>query len=285
VADALDLTVGRRRIRVTNPDKVYFPERGITKADVVRYFLSVGDGVLAAVRDRPTMLERWPGGMAGSAIFQRRLPRGAPEWVDADAAGIYPTELAVVAWAASLGALRLHPSPARRSNPECPDELRIDLDPQPGTGFREAVVVATELRGLLAELGLVGFPKSSGGRGVHIAVPIVPRWTYAEVARAQESIARELVRRMPSAATIARLKRDRGKRVYVDHGQFLVAAAYSIRPTARATVSAPVTWEELETAIPEDFDVTTVPARFAALGDLHGGLADRACSLESVLAA
>jgi DNA ligase D-like protein (predicted polymerase) len=271
--------VGGRRVRVTNPDKVYFAERGITKGDVVRYFLSVGDGILAAVRDRPTMLERWPGGMAGSAIFQRRPAKGVPDWVRTEADGVYPTELAVVAWAAGLGTLRFHPSPVRRTNRECPDELRIDLDPQPGTGFAEAVAVAVELRGLLAEHGLTGFPKTSGGRGVHVAVPILPRWTYADVGRAQKALAGELVRRMPRQATTERLKRDRGERVYVDHGQFLVAAAYSIRPTARATVSAPVTWEELETAAPEDFDVTTMPARFAALGDLHAGLTGYAGSI------
>jgi DNA primase len=223
VANAIELEVGGRRVRVTNPDKVYFAERGITKGDVVRYFLSVGEGILAAVRDRPTMLERWPGGMAGSAIFQRRIATGVPDWVQTAADGVYPTELAVVAWAAS------------------------------------------------------------GGRGVHVAVPILPRWTYADVARAQEALARELVRRMPRQATMVRMKRDRGERVYVDHGQFLVAAAYSIRATARATVSAPVTWDELETAEPEDFDVTTMPARFAALGDLQAGLADDARSIEPLL--
>jgi len=283
VTDAIELAVGGRSVRVTSPDKLYFPERGITKADVVRYFLAVGDGILAAVRERPTMLERWPGGMAGRALFQRRIAGGVPEWVRIGTDGVYPTELAVVAWAASLGTLRFHPSPVRLGSLDRPDELRIDLDPQPGTGFPETVAVAGALRGLLAELGLTGFPKTSGGRGVHVTVPIQPRWTYAEVARAQEALARELVGRLPREATMARHKRDRGERVYVDHGQFLVAAAYSIRPVARATVSAPVTWEELETVAPEDFDVTTMPARFAALGDLQAGLAAAPCSLEPLL--
>lgn len=283
MSDAIDLSVDGRVVRVTGPDKLYFPERGITKADVVRYFLALGDGVLAAVRDRPTMLERWPGGMLGRAIFQRRLAAGVPDWVQTGADGVYPTERAVVVWAASLGTLRFHPSPVRRQNPRCPDELRIDLDPQPGTGFREAVAVATALRALLAERGMTGFPKTSGGRGLHVVVPIVPRSSWGDVARAQETLARELVRRMPRAATMARLKRERGERVYVDHGQFLIAAAYSIRPTARATVSAPVTWDELDAAAPEDFDVTTMPARFAALGDLHAGLAEAACSIEPLL--
>jgi DNA ligase D-like protein (predicted polymerase) len=266
--DALELTVGGRRVRVTSPEKVYFPERGITKADVVRYFLAVGDGILAALHDRPTMLERWPGGMAGRALFQRRIAHGVPEWVEAGPHGIYPTEQAVVAWAASLGTLRFHPSPVRRSRPDRPDELRIDLDPQPGTGFRDAVAVASELRGLLDAAGLQGLPKTTGGRGLHVTVPIEPRWSWEQVARAQAALAAELVRRMPQTATTERSKSERGERVYVDHGQFLVAAAYSIRPTPRALVSAPISWDELETAAPEDFDVTTMPGRFARLGHL-----------------
>jgi DNA ligase D-like protein (predicted polymerase) len=274
----LELDVGGRAIRVSNPDKPYFP--GITKAGVVRYFLAVGEGILAAVRDRPTMLERWPGGMAGRAIFQRR-PRDVPEWVRAEPDGVYPTELAVVAWAASLGTLRFHPSPVRAGDPAHPDELRIDLDPQPGTDFGDAVRVALELRALLAEHGITGCPKTSGGRGVHVTVPIAPRWSWEEVGLAQEALARELVRRLPEHATAERRKPDRGARVYVDHGQFLVAAAYSIRPVAAATVSAPVTWEELKSAAPEDFDVRTMPARFAALGDLHA--ATPAASIEGLL--
>jgi DNA ligase D-like protein (predicted polymerase) len=280
VDEPLELSVDGRVVRVTSPGKLYFPERGITKADVVRYFLAVGDGILAAVRDRPTMLERWPGGIAGRAIFQRRVARGVPDWVQAGADGVYPTELAVVAWAASLGTLRFHPSPVRREHPACPDEIRIDLDPQPGTGFRDAVGVAMELRSLLADARLEGLPKTTGGRGLHITVPIEPRWTWEQVARAQARIAGELVRLMPRTATIERLKRERGARVYVDHGQFLVAAAYSIRPVPRALVSAPLSWDELDAAEPEDFDVTTMPGRFARLGDLRSA---RAGSIEALL--
>jgi len=275
---SLELDVGGRRIVVSNPDKPYFP--GITKADVVRYFLAVGDGILAAVRDRPTMLERWPGGMSGRAIFQRR-PRDVPAWLRAEPDGIYPAELAAIAWAASLGTLRFHPSPVRAVDPAHPDELRIDLDPQPGTGFADAVAVARELRGLLEAHGLHGCPKTSGGRGVHVTVPIAPRWSWEEVARAQAALAAAVVARMPRAATAERHKRDRGARVYVDHGQLLIAAAYSIRPVERATVSAPLTWEELDAAVPEDFDVRTMPARFAAVGDLHADAP--VCSLEGLL--
>lgn len=280
MSDALELSVGGRIVRVSSPDKVYFPERGITKADVVRYFLAVGDGILGALRERPTMLERWPGGMAGSALFQRRIAHGLPDWVQAGPHGIYPTEHAVVAWAASLGTLRFHPSPVTRARPDRPDELRFDLDPQPGTGFRDAVAVAAELRGLLDAAGLEGLPKTTGGRGVHVTVPIEPRWSWPEVAGAQEALARELVRRMPRAATLERRKQDRGARVYVDHGQFLVAAAYSIRPVPRALVSAPVGWDELESVEPDDFDVATMPERFARLGDLPRV---RAGSIEALL--
>ena len=280
MSDALELAVGGRVVRVTSPDKVYFPERAFTKADVVRYFLDVGDGILAAVRDRPTMLERWPGGMAGQAIFQRRIAGGVPDWVEAGPDGVYPTEPAVVAWAASLGTLRFHPSPVRRARPGHPDELRIDLDPQPGTGFREAVAVARELRGLLDAAGLAGRPKTTGGRGLHVTVPIEPRWRWEEVAAAQAALAHALVARMPRLATIERRKRDRGARVYVDHGQFLVAAAYSIRPVPRALVSAPLGWDELDAAEPEDFDVETVPGRLARLRDADGGPAG---SIEALL--
>jgi DNA ligase D-like protein (predicted polymerase) len=284
VTEALELAVGSRQVRVSNPGKVYFPEPGLTKADVVRYFLAVGDGILAAVRDRPTMLERWPGGVLGEAIFQRRVQTGVPEWVRTGADGIQPTELAVVVWAANLGTLRFHPSPVRLADRRCPDELRFDLDPQPGTGFSDAVAVARELRGLLTEHGLTSFPKTSGGRGLHVTVPLAPRWSWQQVAAAQSALAGELVRRMPRVATIERRKPDRGRRIYIDHGQFLVAAAYSIRPTAAATVSAPLTWEELESAVPEDFDVTTMPARFAALGDVHAGLAGAAGTIDSLVA-
>jgi DNA ligase D-like protein (predicted polymerase) len=280
LSDALELEVGPRRVRVSNPDKLYFPERAITKADVVRYFLAVGDGILGAVRDRPTMLERWPGGVRGEAIFQRRVATGVPDWVEAGADGIYPTELAVIAWAASLGTLRFHPSPVRRELGDRPDELRIDLDPQPGTTFGDAVAIAVELHGLLADAGLEGNPKTTGGRGLHVTVPIEPRWRYEDVAAAQSALARELVRRMPRAATIERRKPDRGARVYVDHGQFLIAAAYSIRPVPRALVSAPLGWDELAAAEPEDFDVTTMPARFARLGDVRPA---RAGSIEALL--
>jgi DNA ligase D-like protein (predicted polymerase) len=300
---------GPRAVRVTNPRRILFADLGVTKLDVVRYFLAVGDGILRAVQDRPVALERWPAGVfpgaklaawqgaPGDGFFQKRLPRGAPEWVQTlrtgTAAGfatdvICPTELAVVAWAANLGTLTFHPQPLRRPDVEHPDQLRIDLDPQAGRGFRDAARVGVALRELLAGVGLAGFPKTSGGRGLHVHVAIGRRWTFTEVRRALIALARALERCMPEEATVSWWKEERGERVFLDYNQVardrMVASAYSIRPTPRALVSAPLTWDELPDAEPEDFDVTTMPARFAAVGDLHGaGLAARAHSLEPLL--
>lgn len=307
-ANALELDVGGRTVRVSSPDKPYFPERGITKADVVRYFLSVGDGILGALRERPTTLERWPGGVfdgaklstradhRGDAFYQKRIPKGAPDYVETariafpsgrPADEVCPTELAVVAWAVNLGTLTFHPWPVRRPHVDHPDQLRIDLDPQPGTDFRDAVPVAHELRGLLDELGLAGFPKTSGGRGLHVYVPIEPRWTFVEARRAVITLGRALARRMPEQVTVNWWKEERGERIFIDFNQMArdrtIACAYSIRPTPRALVSGPVTWDELDDVSPDDFDVSTMPARFAEVGDLHAAVAEQAFSLDSLL--
>jgi DNA ligase D-like protein (predicted polymerase) len=297
---------GGRAVRVSNPDKVYFPERGITKGDVVRYFLSVADGIFGALRDRPTMFERWPAGVRpgvklatwqgekGQAFMQRRVPKNAPDWVQTArvvspngtvAHMVCPTEPAVVAWAANLGTLRFHPLPARRADLEHPDELRIDLDPQPGTDFGDAARVALALRDLFAEHGLAAFPKTSGGRGLHVYVPIEPRWTMVEVRRGVIAVGRELVRRIPDAVTINWWKEERGERIFLDYNQMTgtMTSAYSIRPTPEARVSAPLSWDELPDADPADFDVTTMPERFAAVGDPHAGLAERRFSIEPLL--
>jgi DNA ligase D len=312
VADALELTVdgpdGPRTVRVSNPDKVYFPERGITKGDVARYFVSVGEGILGALRDRPTTLERWPGGVfpgaklstradnRGDAFYQKRIPKGAPEWVETatitfpsgrTADEVCPTELAVVVWAANLGTLTFHPWPVRRPNVDHPDQLRVDLDPQPGTDFADAVRVAHELRPLLEEFGLAGFPKTSGGRGLHVYVPIRPQWTFVEARRALIALGRELAGRMPDQVTMNWWKEERGERIFIDFNQMArdrtIASAYSVRASPRALVSCPLRWEELADARPEDFDVTTMPARFAEVGDLHAGVAEQAFSIEPLL--
>ncbi len=291
-----EMTVGERTVKVSSRDKVYFPEVGVTKGDVVDYFASVGDGIVRALRERPTTLQRHPDGVGGEAFYQKRVPAHAPAWVQTAriafpsgrfADEVCPNELATVIWAAQLGTLTFHPWPVRAADTDHPDELRIDLDPQPGTDFSDSVTVAHELHGLLDELGMTGFPKTSGGRGVHVLVRIEPRWTFTEGRRAVLALGRELERRMPGQVTTAWWKEERGATVFVDFNQMArdrtVASAYSVRPTARATVSAPVTWAELSDVDPADFTVATMPARFAELGDLHAGIDDIAFSLEPLL--
>ncbi|GAA3076063.1 hypothetical protein GCM10020000_71770 [Streptomyces olivoverticillatus] len=243
MAQTLELTVGERTVRLSNPDKVYFPRRGFTKADVARYYLSVGDGILRALKDRPTTLERYPDGVEGESFFQKRAPKNLPEWIPTGriafpsgryADEICPTETAAVLWAANLGCLTFHPWPVRRSDTDHPDELRIDLDPQPGTGYPEAVRAALELREVLAGLGLTGWPKTSGGRGLHVFVPIAPQWTFVQVRRAAIAVARELERGAPERITTAWWKEERGEKVFVDYNQTArdrtIASAYSVRP-------------------------------------------------------
>ncbi|MCZ1011580.1 non-homologous end-joining DNA ligase [Streptomyces lydicus] len=295
-AGAVELDVAGRTVRVTHPDKTYYPERGFTKLDVAQYYLAVADGVLRGLRDRPTTMQRFPDGVEGEFFYQKRAPKGMPDWLPTAritfpsgrfADEMCPTEPAAVLWAANLGCLTFHPWPVRRGDTEHPDELRIDLDPQPGTDFADAARVAHLLRELLAEHGLRGWPKASGGRGVHVYVPIRPRWTFTEVRRAAITLARALERRMPDLVTSAWWKEERGAKVFVDYNQMArdrtIASAYSLRARPRATVSTPLRWDELSDAAPEDFDLRTVPPRFAELGDVHADMADHAFGLESVL--
>jgi DNA ligase D len=313
VADpAIEIDAAGRAVRVSNPERVLFPstERtaAVTKLQVVEYYLAVAPGIMRALRERPTTLERWPKGVhpgivlstrekgGGDAFFQKRIPRGAPSYVETAriqfpsgrfADEICPTEIAVVAWAAQMGTITFHPWPVRRAEVDHPDELRIDLDPQPGTDFQDAVRVAATARELLDELGYVGFPKSSGGRGVHIYVRIEPRWTFTAVRHAAIAFGRELERRRPGEVTTKWWKEERGARVFVDYNQNArdrtIASAYSVRPKPGATVSAPVSWDELAEVEPDDFTVATMPARFARLGDPHQTIDDAAHSLEPLL--
>ena len=294
---AVELEVAGRTVRVSSPDRVVFPERGLTKLDVVQYFVSVGAGILGALQDRPTTLERWPKGVfegaklatrtdsTGDAFYQKRIPQGAPDYVRTarisfpsgrTADEVCPTELAVVAWAANMGTLTFHPWPVRSGDVDSPDQLRIDLDPQPGTDFHDAVRVAPELRALLHELGMEGWPKTSGGRGLHIFVPITPRWTFTQARRATIALGREIERRLPERVTMKWWKEERGQKIFVDYNQMArdrtIASAYSIRANPRATVSAPLRWEELTEVAPHDFDALSMPARFAEVGDLFAPL-------------
>jgi DNA ligase D len=303
---------GGRALRVSSPDRVIFPmtERApaVTKLDVVKYYLAVGDGIMRALARRPTTLERWPKGVhpgivvstrekgGGDAFFQKRIPRGAPDYVQTTrirfpsgrhADEICPTEVAVVGWAAQMGTITFHPWPVRDADVDHPDELRIDLDPQPGTDFVDAVRVAAEARGLLDELGYTGFPKTSGGRGVHIYVRLAPRWTFTEVRQAAIAFGRELERRLPEQVTTKWWKEERGERIFIDYNQNArdrtIASAYSVRPKPGAPVSAPLTWDELPDVAPEDFTVATMPARFAEVGDRHDTIDDVAHSLQPLL--
>jgi DNA ligase D len=296
MGQTVELAVGERTVRLSSPDKVFFPERGFTKLDLARYYLSVGDGILRALRDRPTTLERHPDGVAGESFFQKRAPKNLPEWIPTSriafpsgryADEICPTETAAVVWAANLGCLTFHPWPVRRADTEHPDELRIDLDPQPGTGYQDAVRAAQELRELLGELGLRGWPKTSGGRGLHVFVPIRAAWTFTQVRRAAIAVGRELERRAPERITTRWWKEERGAKVFVDYNQMArdrtIASAYSVRPHPRAQVSAPLRWEELDDARPGDFDLASMPTRYRDLGDVHAAMDERRYGLEAVL--
>ncbi|MDG4810240.1 ATP-dependent DNA ligase [Micromonospora sp. WMMD1120] len=305
---AQEIQVGERLVRVSSPDKPYFPERGLTKLDVVRYFLAVGDGILRALRDRPTMLERWPRGVfegatiatrqtnRGDAFYQKRLPAGAPEWVRTahitfpsgrSADEVAPSELAVVIWAVNLGTLRFHPWPVTAADVERPDQLRIDLDPLPGVGFDQVVPVAHEVRAFLAELGMTAYPKTTGGRGLHVYLSIEPLWSFGDCRRAVLALGREMQRRLPDLVTTTWWREQRDRPVFVDYNQMArdhtVTSAYSIRPTPAALVSAPLDWSELDQVSPEDFDVRSMPARFAERGDPHAGLDGDRHSLEPLL--
>jgi DNA ligase D len=307
------IDAGGRELRVSSADRVIFPatERTpeLTKLDIVEYYVAVEDGIMRALRDRPTTLERWPKGVQpgmvlatrenpreGDAFYQKRVPKGAPDYVETariefpsgrTADEVCPTEIAVVGWCAQMGTITFHPWPVRREDVDHPDELRIDLDPQPGTDFADAVRVAAAARELLGELGYTGFLKTSGGRGIHIYVRIEPRWTFTDVRHAAIAFGRELSERAPDKVTTNWWKEERGERIFVDYNQNArdrtIASPYSIRPKPGAPVSAPVEWDELEHVQPEDFTVATMPARFAERGDLNATIDDEAHSLQPLL--
>jgi DNA ligase D len=310
--EATTIDAGGRELRVTSPERVIFPStertREITKLGVVQYYVAVADGIMRAVERRPTTLERWPKGVhpgivlstrekgGGDAFYQKRIPKGAPDYVQTariqfpsgrEADEVCPTEVAVVGWAAQMGTITFHPWPVRSDDVDHPDELRLDLDPQPGTDFADAVRVAGEARTLLGELGYTGFPKTSGGRGVHIYVRIERRWTFTDVRHAAIAFGRELERRLPGQVTTSWWKEERGERIFVDYNQNArdrtIASAYSVRPKPGAPVSAPVTWDELGEVAPENFTVATMPARFAEVGDRHAAINDVAHSLQPLL--
>ncbi|MEW1958627.1 non-homologous end-joining DNA ligase [Kineococcus sp. NPDC059986] len=300
-APAEELDVDGTPVRLTSPDKPYYPALGEagTKRHVVEFYRLVAPALLTAVRDRPTYLQRFPDGVEGEEVYQKRVPKSAPDHVETvhvtfpsgrSADAIRPTNAATLVWAAQQATITFHPWHCTAPDVDHPDELRIDLDPQPGTGFAQARTVARDvLHPLLTELGCEGFVKTSGGRGLHVFVTIEPRWTFTEVRRAAIALAREVERRADGLVTSAWWKEERGETVFVDYNQNArdrtIASAYSLRRTARATVSAPLSWEELTDDLdPDDFTLTTFPARYAEVGDLWAARGERAHSLEPLLA-
>jgi DNA ligase D len=298
MAEHLDVEVGERTVRITNPDRVYFPASGLTKLDLVRYYMSVGNGIVRALSDRPCMLHRFPSGVAGEKVHQKRIPSGAPPWLETVrvhfprygryADELCVTELASVIWAVQMSTVEFHPWNSRRADTERPDEWRIDLDPMPRCGFDTVRRVAGVAREVLGELGAVGWPKTSGGNGLHVYVRIEPRWGFAEVRRAALAFALEVQRRAPDDVTTTWWRKDRDPaKLFVDYNQnardHTIASAYSVRGVPDATVSTPITWDEIDTVDPRAFTIATVPARFARLGDLHAGIDDNRYSLRTLL--
>lgn len=299
-AAAEELDVDGIAVRLTSPDRMYFPKLGShgTKRRLVEYYFAVAGGpMLTALRDRPTHLQRFPDGVDGEQIYQKRIPRHRPDYLQtcrvtfpsgrmADALKV--THPAAIVWAAQMGTITLHPWQVRCPDTEHPDELRIDLDPQPGTGFVEARTVAVDvLRSVLDDLGLVGYPKTSGGRGIHVFLRIATDWDFVEVRRAGIALAREVERRAPDAVTTSWWKEERGARIFIDFNQNArdrtMASAYSVRPTPIATVSMPLTWEELAGADPDDYTMTTVPELVKIRDDPWAGMDDVAQSIAPLL--
>jgi DNA ligase D-like protein (predicted polymerase) len=294
-ADREFVILDGHEVAITNPDKVLFPGPGHTKRDLVHYYIAVAEGALRAAGGRPNVLVRYPNGIDGEFFYQKRAPSARPDWVAVatlsfpsgrTAEEVVPTSAATLAWMANLACLELHPHPVRASDLDHPDELRIDLDPVPGVMWDQLRQVAGVVQATLADLSLVGWPKTSGSRGMHINVRIEPRWSFHQVRRAALAFAREVERRAPGLATSKWWKEERHG-VFLDYNQNAkdrtVAAAYSVRPRPDARVSAPLTWDEVATADPADFTLATMPARFAAAGDRHAGIDARPCSLEGLL--
>lgn len=295
---AVELEVGAHTVRISNPDRVYFPQTGWTKLDLASYYLSVGDGIVRALRERPCMLHRFPEGLAGEKVHQKRIPHGAPPWVETvrltfprwnrTADELCVTELASVIWAVQMSTVEFHPWNSRRADPESPDEWRIDLDPMPECDFATVRRVAHVAHEVLDELGAVGWPKTSGGHGLHIYVRIEPEWGFHEVRRAALAFAREVERRSGGDATTTWWRKDRDPTtVFVDYNQnardHTIASAYSVRGVPEGTVSTPIGWDEVDDVVPADFTMATVPARYAAKGDLHAGIDEHAYRLDTLL--
>jgi DNA ligase D len=297
-AEPVELTVGERTVRISSPDRIYFSARGETKLDLANYYVAVGDGIVRALRERPCMLHRFPNGVDGDKVHQKRVPSGAPDWLETvrvtfprygrHADELCVTELASVIWAVQMSTVEFHPWNSRRADVEKPDEWRIDIDPGDDCTFDCVRRVARVVHEVLDELDIVGWPKTSGGSGLHVYVRIEPRWGFSDVRRAALAFAREVERRAPDDATTVWWRKDRDpNKAFVDYNQnardHTIASAYSVRGVREGTVSTPITWEEIDDVDPASLTIATVPERFARLGDLHAAIDDRAFSLEPLL--
>jgi DNA ligase D len=289
------LKVAGREVAISNPDKVLFPRPGHTKLDLARYYLAVADGALRGAGGRPNMLVRYPDGIESEHFYQKRAPASRPRWIEVVALSfpsgrvaqeVVPRDAASLAWLANLACLELHPHPVRAEDLDHPDELRVDLDPVPGIKWKQVLQVAAVARGVLADLELTGWPKTSGSRGMHICVRIERRWGFDEVRRAALALAREVEQRAPKLASSKWWKEERHG-VFVDYNQNAkdrtVASAYSVRPTPDARVSAPLAWDEVERCNPAEFTLTSMPARFREMGDPHAAIDEHPGSLEGLL--
>jgi DNA ligase D-like protein (predicted polymerase) len=289
------IEVAGRSVPISNPSKILFPQAGYTKRDLVNYYLAVAEPALRAAGRRPNVLVRYPNGIDGEFFFQKRAPASRPDWIDVvtlkfpsgrTAEEVVPTDAAALCWMANLACLELHPHPVRADDLEHPDELRVDLDPVPGVEWPQIRAVAKVVRATLDDLGIVGWPKTSGSRGMHVYVRIQRRWNFSEVRRAALALAREVERRAPTIATSKWWKEERHG-VFLDYNQNAkdrtIAAAYSVRPRPDARVSAPLSWDEIEVCEPGDFTLATMPKRFAEVGDPHAAMDEHAGSLERLL--
>ena len=295
----IDTPTGERVVKVTNPDRTYFsglPEGRGRKIDLVEYYLAVAPGIVRALRERPTVLKRHPEGSESEAIYTKRVPKGAPPWVQTatvefpsgrSATELCPVDVAHVVWAVQMSTFDFHPWPSRRDDVEHPDELRIDLDPMPGTGWADVVETALEVKALYDELGLVAYPKTSGSKGIHVYLRVKPEYTFLQLRHAALGVAREIERRRPELATSKWWKEERGERVFLDYNRMArdqtIASAYSVRARPSATVSAPITWDEVPQVTIEDFDIWSMRERFDDLGDVHAAIDDVHHDLQPLL--
>jgi bifunctional non-homologous end joining protein LigD len=289
------VSVSGHEVAITHPDKILFPKPKYTKRDLVRYYLAVAEGALRGAGDRPNVLVRYPNGIKGEFFYQKRAPESRPPWIEVvtltfpsgrTAEEVVPRDAAALAWMANLACLELHPHPVRTDDLDHPNELRVDLDPVPGIKWPQVRQVARVVQATLADVGLVGWPKTSGSRGMHVVVRIAPRWEFGDVRRAALALAREVERRAPKLATSKWWKEERHG-VFIDYNQNAkdrtVASAYSVRPTPEARVSAPLDWDEVDACDPTDFTLATMPRRFAEIGDRHAGIDEHSGSLDALL--